>query len=110
MQQPLIYAHRGASAHAPENTISAFLLAIEHGADGIEFDIKVTRDGKVIVLHDQTLQRTTTGSGDLKNFTFDELRKLDAGSKFSTKYVMKSYQPLKKYSKPSGIGLVSTLN
>ncbi len=86
MQQPLIYAHRGASAHAPENTISAFLLAIEHGADGIEFDVKVTRDGRVIVLHDQTLQRTTTGSGDFKNFTYDELRKLDAGSKFSTKY------------------------
>jgi glycerophosphoryl diester phosphodiesterase len=86
MQQPLIYAHRGASAHAPENTISAFMLAIEHGADGIEFDIKVTKDGRVIVLHDQTLQRTTTGSGDLKNLTFDELRKLDAGSKFSTKY------------------------
>jgi glycerophosphoryl diester phosphodiesterase len=86
MLQPLIYAHRGASAHAPENTISAFLLAIEHGADGIEFDIKVTRDGRVIVLHDQTLQRTTTGSGDLKNSTFDELRKLDAGSKFSTKF------------------------
>jgi glycerophosphoryl diester phosphodiesterase len=86
MQQPLIYAHRGASAHAPENTIAAFLLAIEHGADGIEFDIKVTSDGKVIVLHDQTLQRTTTGSGDLKKFTYNELRKLDAGSKFSEKY------------------------
>jgi glycerophosphoryl diester phosphodiesterase len=86
MQPPLIYAHRGASAHAPENTISAFLLAIEHGADGIEFDVKVTRDGRVIVLHDQTLQRTTTGSGDLKNFTYEELCKLDAGSKFSAKY------------------------
>jgi glycerophosphoryl diester phosphodiesterase len=86
MQQPLIYAHRGASAHAPENTISAFLLAIEHGADGIEFDVKVTCDGRVIVLHDQTLQRTTTGSGDLKSFSYEELRKLDAGSKFSTKY------------------------
>jgi glycerophosphoryl diester phosphodiesterase len=85
MQQPLIYAHRGASAHAPENTISAFLLAIEHGADGIEFDVKVTRDGRVIVLHDQTLQRTTTGSGDLKSFTYDELRKLDAGSKILNK-------------------------
>jgi glycerophosphoryl diester phosphodiesterase len=86
MQQPLIFAHRGASAHAPENTISAFLLAIEHGADGIEFDVKVTRDGRVIVLHDQTLQRTTTGTGDLKNFSYDELRKLDAGSKFSAKF------------------------
>jgi len=96
MQPPLIYAHRGVSAHAPENTISAFLLAIEHGADGIEFDIKVTRDGKVIVLHDQTLQRTTTGSGDFKNFTYDELRKLDAGSKFSTKYATEKLPTLEE--------------
>jgi glycerophosphoryl diester phosphodiesterase len=96
MQQPLIYAHRGASAHAPENTISAFLLAIEHGADGIEFDVKVTRDGRVIVLHDQTLQRTTTGSGDLKNYTYDELRKLDAGLKFSTKYTIEKLPTLEE--------------
>lgn len=80
--QPLIYAHRGASAYAPENTVPAFLLAAELGADGIEFDVKVTRDGNVIVLHDQTLERTTTGTGNFKNYGFDELRKLDAGIKF----------------------------
>ena len=66
-------------------SLRSFQLPLEHGADGIEFDVKVTRDGKVIVLHDQTLQRTTTGAGDLRTFTYDELRKLDAGSKFSMK-------------------------
>ncbi len=84
--QPLIYAHRGASAYAPENTLSAFYLAAEMGADGIEFDVKVTRDGKVIVLHDQTLDRTTSGTGNLKNYDFDELQKLDAGKKFPDKF------------------------
>ena len=86
LHQPLIYAHRGASAFAPENTVPAFILAAEQGADGIEFDVKVTKDGKVIVLHDQTLDRTTTGTGNFKNFGFDELRKLDAGIKFHEKF------------------------
>lgn len=86
MHQPLIYAHRGASAYAPENTISAFVRAVEQGADGIEFDVKVTRDGKVIVLHDQSLDRTTTGAGNYKKYSFDELRKLDAGIKFQGIY------------------------
>jgi glycerophosphoryl diester phosphodiesterase len=83
---PVVYAHRGASAHAPENTVSAFLLAVEHGADGIEFDVKITFDGRVIVLHDQTLQRTTTGNGNFKKFSFNDLRKLDAGSWFSQEF------------------------
>jgi glycerophosphoryl diester phosphodiesterase len=85
-QRPLIYSHRGASAYAPENTLSAFRLAAELGADGIEFDVKVTRDGRVIVLHDQTLDRTTSGSGNFKNYDFDDLRKLDAGIKFPDKF------------------------
>lgn len=83
---PLIYGHRGASASAPENTLSAFRLAIQQAADGIEFDVKVTRDGKVIVLHDQTLQRTTDGAGNFKQYSFSELRKLDAGGKFSAEF------------------------
>lgn len=84
--KPLIFAHRGASAYAPENTLSAFLLAAEQRADGIEFDVKVTRDGRVIVLHDQTLDRTTSGTGNLKNLYFDDLRKLNAGKKYPDKY------------------------
>jgi len=84
--QPLIFGHRGASAHAPENTISAFLLAVQQKADGIEFDVKLTRDGKVIVLHDQTLQRTTTGQGNFKHYAFEDLQKLDAGVNFSANF------------------------
>lgn len=84
--QPLIFGHRGASAHAPENTIPAFLLAVQQKADGIEFDVKVTRDGKVIVLHDQTLQRTTNGHGNYKKYSYEYLRKLDAGVKFSANF------------------------
>ncbi len=75
-----IYAHRGASAHAPENTLAAFAKALEAGADGVELDVKLTRDGKVIVLHDPTLDRTTTGKGSYKNLSFSDLRKLDAGT------------------------------
>jgi glycerophosphoryl diester phosphodiesterase len=75
-----VYAHRGASAHAPENTISSFTRALEAGADGVELDVKLTRDGKVIVLHDPTLDRTTTGQGSYKYQSFADLRKLDAGS------------------------------
>lgn len=84
--QPLIYAHRGASAHAPENTISAFILAAEQGADGIELDVKLTRDRRVVVLHDPTLDRTTNRSGAYKNYGFEELRGLDAGAWFSDHY------------------------
>ncbi|TFH36665.1 MAG: glycerophosphodiester phosphodiesterase [Anaerolineales bacterium] len=80
---PLVIAHRGASAIAPENTLSAFRMAEELGADAIEFDVKLSRDGVPIILHDMTLQRTTDGEGELKNFTLTELQRLDAGSTFS---------------------------
>lgn len=77
--RPLIIAHRGASAHAPENTLPAFHLALAHGADGIELDVMLSKDQKLIVIHDATLQRTTNGSGKVPDHTADELRKLDAG-------------------------------
>ncbi|MCJ7824791.1 MAG: hypothetical protein MUP44_07820, partial [Anaerolineales bacterium] len=80
---PLVIAHRGASAIAPENTLSAFRKAEELGADAIEFDVKLSRDGVPIILHDMTLERTTDGEGEVKNLTFTELQRLDAGSKFS---------------------------
>ncbi|MDZ4158869.1 MAG: glycerophosphodiester phosphodiesterase family protein, partial [Anaerolineaceae bacterium] len=59
--KPLIIAHRGASMHAPENTLAAFRLAALHGADAIELDAKLSADGQVVVLHDQTVSRTTNG-------------------------------------------------
>ncbi len=86
LPQPVVFAHRGASAWAPENTLAAFRLAVEHGAPAIELDVKLTADRQVVVLHDQTVDRTTNGHGDLSQFTLADLRKLDAGSFFSAQY------------------------
>jgi glycerophosphoryl diester phosphodiesterase len=80
--RPLVIAHRGASAHAPENTLSAFRLALEHNADGVELDAKLTADGKVIVIHDQTTLRTTGAPGVVRQMTLAQLKSLDAGSFF----------------------------
>lgn len=77
---PIIFAHRGASTYAPENTLSAFNLAAEQGADAIELDAKLTTDGEVVVIHDQTLERTTNGKGLVTACSLTELRALDAGS------------------------------
>lgn len=84
--RPAVIAHRGASAHAPENTLAAFELAVAQGADAIEFDVKLTRDGHVIVLHDQTLDRTTDGHGDLRQVPLGALRRLDAGGGFAERF------------------------
>ena len=83
---PLVIAHRGDRSHAPENTLSAFKSAAEKGADGIEFDVKLTADAQVIVLHDQKVDRTTNGKGDLRHFTLADLWDLDAGSWFSEQF------------------------
>lgn len=82
LPQPTIFAHRGASAHAPENTLASFELALRQGADAIELDAKLTADGQVVVFHDQTVDRTTPHSGRVKDLSLYELRKLDAGSHF----------------------------
>ena len=73
-----ILAHRGASFLAPENTIPAFELAIEHGADGVELDVHLSKDGELVVIHDERVDRTTNGKGFVKEFTLEELKKLDA--------------------------------
>ncbi|MCY8234780.1 glycerophosphodiester phosphodiesterase [Priestia endophytica] len=73
-------AHRGASAYAPENTIAAFDKAVEMKADYIEIDVQRSKDGKLVLIHDTTVDRTTDGSGKVGNLTFKELRDLDAGS------------------------------
>ena len=74
---PLIIAHRGASAVAPENTIAAFEAAIAAGADGIEFDVRLTRDGVPVVIHDETLYRTTGVRGRVADTSSDQLNQLD---------------------------------
>lgn len=76
---PLVIAHRGASADAPENTIAAFELALEQGADGIELDVHLSADEHPVVIHDFTLERTTDGAGPVSEHTVRELKRLDAG-------------------------------
>ena len=79
---PLIIAHRGDGSTAPENTLPAFQRAWEVGADGVELDVRVTRDGQLVVFHDRNLERTSNGCGPVSNFTLAEIRSLDVGSWF----------------------------
>jgi glycerophosphoryl diester phosphodiesterase len=83
---PLVIAHRGASLLAPENTMAAFNLAVEVGAHAIELDVKLSRDGEVVIVHDSTLDRTTDGTGTVRSHTVMELRALDAGSYFGESF------------------------
>ena len=77
-----IYAHRGASGYAPENTLEAFALATEMGADGVELDVHFTKDGKVVVIHDKTIDRTSNGQGAVADYTYEELLAFDFGYQF----------------------------
>jgi glycerophosphoryl diester phosphodiesterase len=86
LPSPIIFAHRGASACAPENTLAAFELAVQQGAPGIELDAKLCADGHVIVIHNQSVDRTTNGSGKVDEMPLAALRELDAGSFFSEKF------------------------
>ena len=78
----LIVGHRGARGIAPENTLASFQMAIDIGVDAIELDLHVTRDGDLVVMHDPALERTTDGTGEIGDFTFDELNRLNAAAKF----------------------------
>ncbi|HET6381468.1 MAG TPA: glycerophosphodiester phosphodiesterase family protein [candidate division Zixibacteria bacterium] len=78
----LIVAHRGASAELPENTMEAYRRAVELGADAVELDVHLTADGQLALIHDDMLDRTTDGSGPVRERTVRELRRLDAGAKF----------------------------
>ncbi|WP_052461883.1 glycerophosphodiester phosphodiesterase [Sporosarcina koreensis] len=86
MTAPLIFAHRGASGAFPENTMIAFEEARIAGAAGIELDVQLTKDGQAVVIHDETLQRTTDGTGYVRDFTLTQLKRLDAGSWFAPSY------------------------
>jgi glycerophosphoryl diester phosphodiesterase len=84
--RPTIFAHRGSSIYAPENTMAAFDLALQHGADAIELDVKLTADNHVVIIHDQTLERTTGQPGDVRKCSLEEIRRLDAGSYFDVSF------------------------
>jgi glycerophosphoryl diester phosphodiesterase len=79
----MVIAHRGEHLKHPENTLPAFQAAIDAGADYFELDVRTTSDGKLVLMHDSKVDRTTNGTGEVHGFTFDQIRALDAGSKFS---------------------------
>lgn len=82
MKKTKIYGHRGAMGEYPENTLLSFKQAIEQGADGLEIDVQLTKDGEVVVIHDERLDRTTTGSGFVKDLTLNEIKQYSAGANF----------------------------
>ena len=87
LPQPTIFAHRGASIYAPENTLAAFELAVAQKADAIELDVKLCADGQLVVFHDQTVDRTTNASGKVLDLPLAALKELDAGSWFGEQFM-----------------------
>ena len=81
-----IVAHRGSRINRPENTLAAFEEAVRVGADGIELDIHLSKDGEVVVIHDETVDRTTDGCGRISQMTVADLRELDAGAWFDVAF------------------------
>jgi glycerophosphoryl diester phosphodiesterase len=81
--RPLFFAHRGGAKLAPENTLAAFENGVALGADALELDIQTTREGELVVIHDATVDRTTNGTGPLSAYSLEELRRLDAGYRFT---------------------------
>ena len=96
VRPPTVIAHRGASAQAPENTIAAFELAIEQGADGIELDVHLSGDDQPVVIHDFTLERTTEGAGPVRRRTVRELKRLDAGVRHAGRFRGQRIQTLQE--------------
>lgn len=82
----LIFAHRGASAYAPENTLPAFELAADMNAFGVELDVHLTKDGQIVVTHDGEISRVSNGSGKISEMTLDELRAYSFAAGFADKY------------------------
>jgi glycerophosphoryl diester phosphodiesterase len=83
---PIIFGHRGASKYAPENTITAFNLSLQQGAEAFELDTMLTADGIPVVIHDRTVDRTTNGTGKVDQLMIEQLQMLDAGTRFSPTY------------------------
>lgn len=79
---PLVFAHRGASGYAPENTMASFEKAVELGTDGFELDVQLTADGELVVIHDEWLERVSDGSGYVKDYTYEQLKQLNFNKNF----------------------------
>lgn len=93
----IIYAHRGARGYAPENTMTAFGMAIDCHADGIELDVQLTKDHQLVICHDHTISRTSNGSGWIKDFTLGELKTFDFGSWFSPNFAGESIPTFEEF-------------
>ena len=90
LPKPIIFAHRGASAVAPENTLAAFQGALDLGVEAVELDVQLNADQHVIVIHDDAVDRTTDGTGSVKELSLEALKSLDAGSGFSSQFAGES--------------------
>lgn len=92
----VIFAHRGSKSNRPENTIASFKEALRVGADGIELDVHRTKDHQLVVIHDETVDRTTNGFGFVRDLTLEEIKELDAGSWFSPVYFQEKISTLEE--------------
>ena len=107
MERVKIWSHRGATEYAPENTLEAFEMAVKLGADGVELDIHLTKDGEIVVIHDERLERTSNGKGFVKDYTLEQLRELDfsRGTAFSgeKRYVIPTLREVFELIRPTGL-------
>lgn len=109
-KDPLIIGHRGASTHAPENTLAAFQLALDVGADGIEFDVQLSKDGVPVVIHDATLERTGLRPERVADLTSKQLAKIDVGSWFNNKFPTKDKPEFASETVPTLTQVLALLN
>ncbi len=96
LSKPVVFAHRGAPKYAPENTLASFQKALKMGAQALELDITLSRDGEIVVIHDDTLDRTTNGTGAIAALTLKEIKTYDAGSHFSAEFSGEKIPTLKE--------------
>lgn len=107
---PLIIGHRGASFHAPENTLAAFRMALEAGADGVEFDVQLAKDGVPVVIHDIDLKRTGLRSERVADLTSKELGEIDVGSWFNRKHPQRADSAFTSETVPTLVNVLQLLN
>lgn len=99
--RPFVFAHRGASGYLPENTIESFARAIEMNADGIELDVQLSKDGQIIVCHDESIDRVSDHKGFVKDFTLEELKSFNFNNKMEGSYQIATLQEVLDLIKPT---------
>ena len=103
MKQSLILGHRGACGYAPENTLEAFRLSMEMGADGFELDVHMSLDGELVVIHDESVDRTTDGTGLVRDLTLAQLKQLKKRSMTQTQTQARRKTPKQMLRLPSSL-------